>query len=130
MKHRTRYILAFLITLVIGILFGYAYWSSLAPFDPQGGEGYDGRKAVHPDCPECFGEGIAIPFPKDTRHLSEGARRLYAGVKVTGGGIEIKMHDQVAALLNVAKHLGMFVTKHEHGGSADGPIPISIIRFN
>src|ERR1022692_4215591 len=98
----------------------------IAPFDPAGGEGYDVRKPPHHDCPECFGEGVAIPFPKDTRHLSEGARWLFAGVKVTKDGIEIKMHDQMAALLNIAKHLGMFVTKVEHSGK-NGAIPITIV---
>lgn len=107
-----------------------------APAPPQlnatGGIGYDARKDPHPQCPECFGEGVATPFPKDTRKLSESARRLYAGVKVTKDGIEIKMHDQAAALLNVAKHLGMLIDKHKHevGGKDGAPVPITIIRFD
>ena len=36
---------------------------------------------------------------------------LYAGVKQTKEGFEIKMHDQLAALDKVAKHLGMFSDK-------------------
>jgi phage terminase small subunit len=102
--------------------------AAIAPFDEQGGAGYDARKDPHPHCPECFGEGVAIPFLKDTRTLSEGARQLYAGVNVTKDGIEIKMRDQDAALLNVAKHLGMFTTRveHEHTGKG-GAIPIKII---
>ncbi len=101
--------------------------ASIEPFDPMGGEGYDARKMPHPDCPECFGEGEVVPFPKDTRYLSESARRLYAGLKVTKDGIEIKTRDQDAALLNVAKHLGMFVTKVEHSGANGGAIPIEIV---
>ena len=70
-----------------------------------------------------------IPFPKDTRHLSEGARRLYAGIKVTKDGIEIKMRDQDAALVNIAKHLGMFVNKHEQSGSDGDPVRITFVEF-
>lgn len=102
---------------------------TVAPFDPMGGEGYDARKPAHPNCPECFGDGVAFPFTKDTRHLSPGARRLYAGVKITKDGIEIKMRDQDAALLNLAKHLGMFVQKVEVSGKDGKPIEmIEIVR--
>jgi len=48
--------------------------------DPQGGIGYDARKDPNPDCPECFGEGVALVHAKDTRDLSPTAKRLYAGV--------------------------------------------------
>jgi phage terminase small subunit len=101
----------------------------LEPFDEQGGIGYDARKDPHPHCPECFGEGVVVVFVKDTRQLSAGARLLYAGVKETENGIEIEMRDQDAALLNVAKHLGMLVNKHEHSGPDGAEIPISFIRF-
>jgi hypothetical protein len=99
----------------------------VAPFDPEGGVGFDGRKDPHPKCPECFGEGVAAPFLKDTRKLSEGARRLFAGLKVTKYGIEVKMHDQDAALLALAKHLGMFAKKVEHPSTDREPLQIQII---
>ena len=38
---------------------------------------------------------------------------LYAGVKQTREGLEIKMHDQQKALENAARHLGMFQDKLE-----------------
>lgn len=85
-------------------------------FDAAGGVGYDARKPPNLKCGECFGEGVAAPFPKDTRTLSPGAQCLYAGVKVTKDGYEIKVHDQHAALTNVARHLGMFTDKVEHTG--------------
>ncbi len=102
------------------------------PFDEQGGLGYDPRKPPQASCPECFGDGLMVPFPKDTRNLSEAAKRLYAGVKVTKDGIEIKVHDQMAALQSVAKHLGMMVDKHKHevSGKDGATIPITIIRFD
>lgn len=94
-------------------------------FDELGGVGFDPRKSPHPDCRECFGEGVEQVHPKDTRNLSENAQCLYAGVKVTKDGLEIKMHDQHAALANVARHLGMFEDrhKHEHSGPDGKSIP-------
>lgn len=92
------------------------------PFDEAGGVGYDARRPPHPDCPECFGEGVGRAFPRDTRSLSPAARILYAGVKETKDGVEIKMRDQDAAMVNVARHLGMFPTKVEHTGRDGGPI--------
>lgn len=85
-----------------------------AEFDPAGGTGFDPRKDPNPDCPECFGQGEEVVFPKDTRDLSPAARLLYAGVKKSEKGFEIKMQSQQAALENVAKHLGMFTVKVEH----------------
>lgn len=91
----------------------------VGPFDVQGGIGFDPRRLPAPECPECFGEGVGQAFAKDTRHLSVAARRLYAGVKLTRDGLDIKMRDQDAALVNVAKHLGMFVDKVEHSGRVE-----------
>lgn len=82
-------------------------------FDAQGGTGFDPRKAPHPDCPECFGEGIGQAHIKDTRTLSDDARRLYAGVKVTREGVDLRMHDKQGALIQVGRHLGMFTDKIE-----------------
>lgn len=45
------------------------------------------------------------------------------------GGIKIKMHDKQAALVNLGKHLGMFVEKHEHSGKID-LVPTINIRRN
>ena len=74
-------------------------------FDELGGVGYDGRKPPVDDCPTCHGLGVERAVVKDTRHLSPAARRLYAGVKVTKDGIEVKMHDQQAALFKLLDHL-------------------------
>lgn len=90
---------------------------SSRPFDEAGGIGWDPRRDPHPDCPECFGEGIERVVFKDTRDLSPSARLLYAGVKTTQHGMEIKMHDPQAAMRDVGRHLGMFKDKVEHSGS-------------
>lgn len=79
--------------------------------DNMGGYGFDPRTDPHADCPKCFGEGKADVFAVDTRKLSGNARRLYAGVKVTRDGFEIKLRDQDKALDSLARHLGMFTEK-------------------
>lgn len=38
------------------------------------------------------------------------------------GGISLKMHDKRGALVDLGKHLGMFVEKHEHSGPGGGPV--------
>ena len=55
----------------------------VSEFDEASGIGYDPRCDPHPDCPECFGEGVVKVFVKDTRDLSPMAERLYAGVEET-----------------------------------------------
>mgnify|MGYP006913697178 FL=1 len=48
---------------------------------------------------------------QDTHNLSPQARILYAGAEETRYGVKVKMHDQLAALVKVADHLGMFESK-------------------
>lgn len=53
-----------------------------------------------------------------------------AEVSQTQHGVKIKLHDKRAALVDIGKHLGMFVEKHEHTGK-DGstlfPEPIKVV---
>jgi len=81
-----------------------------------GGYGYRAGTTAHPNCPRCGGRGVAEVFAADTRTLKGDAALLYAGVKETSGGIEIRMHDQAKALENVARHLGLFKDQVEHSG--------------
>lgn len=90
--------------------------------DESGGVGFDPRKDPDPACPECFGEGEQRVYPRDTRDVSPGARLLYAGVKTTQHGLEIKMHDQTSMLTLAGKHLGMFREKLELTGKNGGPL--------
>lgn len=78
-----------------------------------GGYGFNRLLRPNPDCPYCAGEGQPELHAKDTRDLEPKARLLFAGIKQTQAGIEIKFRDQDKALENVAKHLGMFTEKHE-----------------
>ncbi|MCY9513302.1 terminase small subunit [Paenibacillus apiarius] len=91
-----------------------------------GGYGFDRLAYPNPDCPKCRGEGHLDLFMADTRKLGPKARLLYAGIKQTQAGIEIKMHDQAKALENVARHLGMFVDKVQHSGHVSTEVEINI----
>lgn len=90
-----------------------------------GGFGFDANMAPHIACPECFGNGVAQVYFVDTRQLKGRAKALYAGVKKTsGGGVEVLLRNQDAALENIAKFLGMF--KLQIGGGAPGEVPAAI----
>lgn len=87
----------------------------------KGGYGFNPTYTPHPKCPKCFGDGHGEAKALDTRQFDAQSAMLYAGVKVTREGIEIKMQDQLKALESVAKHLGMFVDKQEvkHSGQIE-----------
>ena len=91
-----------------------------------GGYGFDRLLRPHPKCPYCRGEGHPELHIEDTRNLSPKARQLFAGIKQTQAGIEIKFRDQDKALENIAKHLGMFVEKVEHSGAIGSEVNIVI----
>lgn len=80
-------------------------------FNELGGVGFDKRREPHEDCPECNGEGLSETFVHDTRLLSPAAKSLYAGVKETKDGIEIKMHSKDKTLELLGRHLGIFNDK-------------------
>jgi len=64
----------------------------------EGGYGFDVFAQPNPECPRCLGEGHTQAVFKDTRKLKGAAKRLFAGVKQTKDGFEIKTRDQDAAL--------------------------------
>jgi phage terminase small subunit len=75
------------------------------PLDTKGGIGFDKRREPNEDCPECFGIGVGETVVKDTRHLSPGARSLYAGMKEGKDGLQALMHSQEKARDMLAKLL-------------------------
>lgn len=85
----------------------------------SGGDGYDPRRPANPACPECFGDGIGEAIVKDTRYLSPGARSLYAGVKITKEGIEVKTNSQDKARELLARHLSLLNDKIKVEGAED-----------
>lgn len=70
----------------------------------DGGYGFNKNALPNPTCPRCFGHGIEAVHIADTRNLSASARKLYAGIKKTKDGIEVKTHSQEWALTMLAKH--------------------------
>jgi hypothetical protein len=80
-------------------------------FDPLGGVGYDKRRAPNPECPECAGDGVGRTVFKDTRNISAAAASLFAGVKETKEGLEIKLHSKDSAMDKVFRHLGLYNDK-------------------
>lgn len=98
--------------------------NDIEPPSMDGGLDYDRTVAPHPKCPKCKGEGEGDTLFKDTTKLSAPALALYAGVKHTRFGMEILTHDQMSALVNVAKHLGMFNEKLTIKGDEADPITL------
>jgi phage terminase small subunit len=82
----------------------------------EGGYGYRSNGPVHPECPVCDGEGHDRVFIPDLANLSPKAAKLYAGIKKTKDGLEVKMRDQDGALANIAKYLGMLVDRSKVEG--------------
>jgi phage terminase small subunit len=97
-------------------LFDKSDLSLVDHFDELGGDGFNSTNAPNADCPHCHGEGHGEVHVKDTRFLSPAARALYAGVKRTKDGIEVKLHDKVKNLELLARHLGLLNDKLEVSG--------------
>lgn len=96
--------------------------------DGMGGFGFNKNAKPHPDCPECGGLGNEEVYVADTRELSPGAARLYAGVQRTKDGIKVNLRDQDAAIANLARYQGMLIDKKELSGPNGGPVPIASLK--
>jgi hypothetical protein len=57
----------------------------------------------------------------DTRKLSGPAKALFKSAKEGKYGVEVQLHDQIAALDKVARHLGMF-SERQPGNDATNPL--------
>jgi phage terminase small subunit len=60
------------------------------------------------------------------KKLSDPALALLARVKQTRHGVEVELHDQMAALEKVARHLGMFNDKLTLAGERENPLELLI----
>lgn len=78
-----------------------------APFNPQGGDGFNPKRDPSPNCPECFGDGIGVNVFHDTRMLTPEAAALYEGVKQTQHGIEVLTRSKDKAREAAMRYLGM-----------------------
>lgn len=88
-------------------------------FDPQGGIGYNKLREPNPECPECFGEGVGRTVFKDTSKVSPAVASLFAGVKETKDGLEIKLHSKDGALEKLFKHLGLYELDNKQKNPAE-----------
>lgn len=79
---------------------------SIAPSD-YGGYGFDPNAPPNPRCPKCLGRGETDVALTAARDMTAAARRLYAGAKYGKYGIEVKMRDQDAMLLALARIHGV-----------------------
>jgi phage terminase small subunit len=73
---------------------------------------------------------------RDSSELTEDQARAISEVSETVNAqgvrqIKIKLHDKNRALENVAKHLGLFVNRHEFSSRAGNgdPVPGIVVRF-
>ncbi|MFY4004906.1 terminase small subunit [Achromobacter denitrificans] len=83
-------------------------------FQAQGGVGYHKLRDPHPDCPECFGEGVGETFFKDTRKLSPEQRAIFEGVEQTRDGLKFKTMGRAEANALLMRHEGMLQDKVDH----------------
>lgn len=75
--------------------------------DCAGGFGWRRTDLPHPGCPRCEGLGEETLEVQDTTMLGPKAAKLYKGAKVTKEGrIEVLMHCQAEARVNIARVLG------------------------
>lgn len=81
-----------------------------APPSAEGGFGFIANLSPHAKCPQCLGEGKLDLFIADSHDIPEEDACLLAGYKQTKNGIEVLYHDQQAALLHIARYLGMVKT--------------------
>lgn len=77
-------------------------------WDDEGGIGFNPLLLPHDSCPECWGDGSPRVVIKDTRYFSADAIALYAGAKEGKYGIEVAMHDKMAAIDKLFRHLGLY----------------------
>lgn len=83
-----------------------------------GGFGYSAHNIPNPDCPHCDGYGVPRVVLGDTTRLSEEGTALYAGVKETKSGIEVKSGDQMKAIEMIARHVGFYEKDNKQTGNA------------
>lgn len=74
--------------------------------DASGGFGFRATAPPHPDCLHCGGDGHLDVHVADLRDVSPQARKLFAGIKTTQHGVEVRTHDQMAVIDKIIRILG------------------------
>lgn len=94
------------------------------PVQPHaaGGFGFKLKADPAPECPHCYGQGLAREMVQDTTKLSPKARKLYAGIEVKpDGSVKVLMHDQMKARDMAIKMLGAY--KADDARGLNGKVP-------
>lgn len=88
-----------------------------------------GRVATWKTRPGPDGEPITELCLKDSDEIAPSARAAIAKVRrYTYGAVQVEMHDKLAALALLGKHLGMFVNRHEIAGPPDDSQAVAQMR--
>ncbi|MDB5957511.1 terminase small subunit [Ramlibacter sp.] len=90
-------------------------------FDEEGGPGFNECAAPVEDCPNCFGNGVGRTVIADTSKVPADAAILFAGVKETKDGVEVKFHDKLTAQSMLFKHKGLFEADNAQQAAATSP---------
>lgn len=90
----------------------------------EGGIGYLATREPHADCPECFGRGVESVIVTDTRKLTGKAAKLYAGAQQSKDGIKALGKNQLAALQDLGRYVGIFKERTEVSGPGGGPVAL------
>lgn len=97
-------------------------------FNPKGGIGYDERLVPNQSCPSCFGRGVGRVQIADTRNVSKQAASLYAGVKQTKDGLEVKLHSKVDVMDKLFRHFGLYEADNKQKVSELDGLPRELLQ--
>ncbi len=93
---------------------------------PEPGAWYDKRRPASPECPECWGEGLAEVWVADARALRDGEALLFEGAKDGKYGIEVALSRPAEALDKVARALRLY--SEASGGGDGGDTPAEVLN--
>ncbi len=83
-----------------------------------------GKSPIDTEADNADPNGLGV-YPVElipSEDIDDDIAAAVSEVSLTQSGIKIKMHDKKAALVDVGKHLGMFVDRHELTGKDGQPI--------
>ena len=86
---------------------------------PHGGSLKRSRKGNDDETDAYYVTSIELT---DSDELDDATAAAVAEVAQTKEGVRIKLHDKRAALVDIGRHLGMFIDKHEHSGKDGAPL--------
>jgi len=78
-----------------------------------------GRSPIDTESENADPNGLGL-YPVElvpSEEIDDDTAAAVSEVSLTQSGVKIKMHDKKAALVDLGRHLGMFVDRHEHSGN-------------